>query len=82
MNKRSKVAQSWPTLCDPVDCGLSGSSLYGIFQARVLEWIATIFKSDNLMLFNMEEITNINFVHWFQISIFLHFHITPVLLLK
>ena len=38
--KESEVAQSCPTLCDPMDCGLSGSSVHGIFQARVLEWIA------------------------------------------
>ena len=36
----SEVAQSCPTLCDPMDCSLSGSSVHGIFQARVLEWIA------------------------------------------
>ena len=34
------VAQSCPTLCDPMDCTLPGSSVHGIFQARVLEWIA------------------------------------------
>ena len=38
--KKSEVTQSCLTLCDPVDCGLSGSSVHGIFQARVLEWIA------------------------------------------
>ena len=31
------VAQSCPTLCDPMDCSLSGSSVHGIFQARILE---------------------------------------------
>ena len=36
----SEVAQSCPTLCDPMNCNLSGSSIHGIFQARVLEWIA------------------------------------------
>ena len=36
----SEVAQSCPTLRDPVDCNLSGSAVHGIFQARVLEWIA------------------------------------------
>ena len=36
----SEVAQSCPTLWDPMDCSLSGSSIHGIFQARVLEWIA------------------------------------------
>ena len=34
------VTQSCPTLCDPMDYGLPGSSVYGIFQARMLEWIA------------------------------------------
>ena len=38
------VAQSCPTLCDPMDCSLSGSSLHGIFQAIVLEWIAISFS--------------------------------------
>ena len=41
---RSEVAQSSPTLCDPVDCNLSDSSVHGIFQARVLEWIAISFS--------------------------------------
>ena len=41
--KWSEVAQSCPTLCDPIDCSLSGSSVHGIFQARVLEWIAISF---------------------------------------
>ena len=34
----SKVSESCPTLCDPMDCSLPGSSIHGIFQARVLEW--------------------------------------------
>ena len=34
----SEVAQSWLTLSDPMDCSLPGSSVHGIFQARVLEW--------------------------------------------
>ena len=41
---QSEVAQSYPTLCDPMDCSLSGSSIHGIFQARVLEWIAISFS--------------------------------------
>ena len=36
----SEVAQSCPTLCYPMDCSLPGSSVHGIFQARVLEWVA------------------------------------------
>ena len=43
-NYESEVAQSGPTLCDPMDCSLSGSSIHGIFQARVLEWIALSFS--------------------------------------
>ena len=42
--KKSEVAQSCQTLCNPMDCSLSGSSVYGIFQARVLEWIAISFS--------------------------------------
>ena len=40
----SEVAQSCPTLCDPMDCSLPGSSVHGIFQARVLEWVAISFS--------------------------------------
>ena len=42
--KRSEVAQSCPTLSDPMDCSLPGSSIHGIFQARVLEWGAIAFS--------------------------------------
>src|SRR5574337_311478 len=38
MKVKSEVAQSSPTLRDPMDCSLPGSSVHGIFQARVLEW--------------------------------------------
>ena len=37
--KESEVAQSCPILCNPMDCSLPGSSVPGIFQARVLEWV-------------------------------------------
>ena len=39
-----EVAQSCPTLCDPMDCSLPCSSVHGIFQARVLEWGAIAFS--------------------------------------
>ena len=42
--KWSEVTQLCPTLCDPMDYSLSGSSVHGIFQARVLEWIAISFS--------------------------------------
>ena len=38
------VAQSCSTLCDPTDCGPPGFSVYGILQARMLEWIAIPFS--------------------------------------
>ena len=44
VKSESEVAQSCPTLSDPMDCSLPGSSIHGIFQARVLEWGATAFS--------------------------------------
>ena len=40
----SEVTQLCPTLCDPMDCSLPGSSVHGISQARVLEWVAISFS--------------------------------------
>ena len=44
VESESEVAQSCPTPSDPMDCSLSGSSIHGIFQARVLEWGAIAFS--------------------------------------
>ena len=44
VKSESEVAQSCPTPCDPMDCSLPGSSVHGIFQARVLEWGAIAFS--------------------------------------
>ena len=44
VKSESEVAQSYPTLSDPMDCSLPGSSIHGIFQARVLEWDAIAFS--------------------------------------
>ena len=41
---KNEVAQSCLTLCDPMDCSLLGSSIHGIFQARVLGWVAISFS--------------------------------------
>ena len=41
----NEVIQSCPTLCDPMGCSLPGSSIYGIFQDRVLEWVVIGFSS-------------------------------------
>ena len=44
MKSEREVAQSCPTLRDPMDHSLPGSSVHGIFQARVLEWVAITFS--------------------------------------
>ena len=44
VESESEVAQSCLTLHDPMDCSLPGSSIHGIFQARVLEWVAIAFS--------------------------------------
>ena len=44
VKSESEVAQSCPTLSDPMDGSLPGSSIHGIFQARVLEWGAIAFS--------------------------------------
>ena len=44
VKSESEVAQSCPTLSNPMDCSLPGSSVHGIFQARVLEWGAIAFS--------------------------------------
>ena len=51
VKSESEVAQSCPTLSDPMDCSLPGSSIHGIFQARVLEWVAIAFSWVVLSLF-------------------------------
>ena len=44
VKSESEVAQLCPTLSDPIDRSLPGSSVHGIFQARVLEWVAVAFS--------------------------------------
>ena len=44
VKSESEVAQSCPTLSDPMDCSLSGFSIHGVFQAGVLEWGAIAFS--------------------------------------
>ena len=55
MRSESEVAQSCPTLSDPMDCSLPGSSAHGIFQARVLEWGAIAF-SDGSQYVELKEL--------------------------
>ena len=44
VKSESEVAQLCLTLCDPMDCSLPGFTVHGIFQARILEWVATAFS--------------------------------------
>ena len=57
VKSENEVAQSYPTLSDPMDCSLPGSFVHGILQARVLEWGAIAFSdrklsAEELMLLN------------------------------
>ena len=52
VKSESEVSQSCSTLSDPMDCSLPGSSAKGIFQARVLEWVAIVHKSFLIMVFS------------------------------
>ena len=50
VKSESEVAQACPTLSDPLDCSPPGSSIRGIFKARVLEWGAIAFSSFRMLL--------------------------------
>ena len=58
MKVKSEVSQSCPTLCDPMDFSPPGSSIHGIFQARVLEWGAIAFSSQDARLRHLDFITD------------------------
>ena len=59
VKRESEVAQSCPTLSDPMDCSLPGSSVRGIFQARVLEWAAIAFSA---MWYDSSQIADISII--------------------
>ena len=65
VKSESEVAQSCPTLRDPMDCSLPGSSAHGIFQARVLEWVAIAFseKKKKYTLLYIKQIINKDFLY-------------------
>ena len=54
VKRESEVAQSCPTLSDPMDCSLPGSAIHGIFQARVLEWVVINFSA---LIFEFQFVT-------------------------
>jgi len=53
VKSKSEVVQSCPTLLDPMDCSLTGSSGRGIFQARVLEWGAIAFSDNSVYVMDI-----------------------------
>ena len=55
----SEVAQSCPTLCDPMDCSPPGFSTHGIFPARVLEWVAISFSRGSSQPKNWTQVSHI-----------------------
>ena len=68
VKSESEVAQSCWTLSVPMDCSLPGSSTHGIFQARVLEWVAIAFSTaeQNLVFFKAKLLIVINAYIKFQ----------------
>ena len=56
---RAMHAQSCPTLCDPMDCRLPGSSVHGIFQERILEWVAISYSRGSSQPRNWTRISTI-----------------------
>ena len=54
-----KVAQSCPTLCNPMDYSLLGSSVHGILQARILEWVAIPFSRGSCQPMDQTQVSHI-----------------------
>ena len=57
----SLIAQSCPTLCDPMDCSPPGSSVHGISQARILKWVAIFYSGGSPPT---TQVSTQNFLHW------------------
>ena len=57
------VAQLCPTLCDPMDCSPPDSSVLGIFQVRILEWVAISFSGGRGLVFPTQG-SNLVLLHW------------------
>ena len=65
--QRKGKSLSCPTLCDPMDCSLPGFSVHGIFQARVLEWVAISFSRGSSWPRDRTRVSHIvgrYFTHW------------------
>ena len=64
VKSESEVTQSSPTLRDPMDCSLPGSSVHGILQARVVEWGAIAFS--NVLTKVTEKLVSSGIIIWIQ----------------
>ena len=62
----AKSLQSWQILCNPMDCSLSGSSVQGIFQARILEWVAVPSSRGSSLPRGQTYVSSV-YLHW-QVS--------------
>ena len=80
----SEITQSCPTLSDPMDCSLPGSSVCGIFQVRILEWVAIAFsRSTNktMLLLATLSILNCKFSYSFTSGNFFYLEADSIILL-
>ena len=83
IESESEVAQSCPTLCDPMDCSLPCSSVHGIFKARVLKWVAISFSRGSSWPRNQSQVSSLWILYQlnyqgcqpFKTSGYLHFHL-------
>ena len=67
--KWSEVAQSYPTLCNPIDCSLPGSSIHGLFQARILEWVAILFSRWSWVEWSLSILVQVVALEWLFIML-------------
>ena len=93
VKSESEVTQSCRTLRDPMDCSLPGSSIHGIFQARVLEWVVIAFSAPEHRLGNCgtwltcseacgispDQGSNLCFLHWQADSLPLSHQGSPII---
>ena len=70
MKVKSEIAQSCLTLSNPMDCSPPGSSVHGIFQARVLEWGAIAFSKLKLDLIKWESKSNSDLIRYSRSTVF------------